>query len=81
MQLFLLIQDPEGSRRKVRGVFTTPDKAKNHDKDLKGGWTTGPSMGWWDINRGSLTGAHHIVRPVLANEELELYANSDAADV
>ncbi|QAX93013.1 hypothetical protein SEA_ROONEY_67 [Streptomyces phage Rooney] len=81
MQIFLLIQDPEGPRTRVRGVFTTADKAKNHDKELKGGWTTGPSMGWFDINRGSLTGMHHIVRPAHANEELELYAHSDAANV
>lgn len=80
MQIFLLIQDPEGPRTRVRGVFTTANKAKDHDKELIG-WSTGPSMGWLDINRGSLTGMHHIIRPAHANEELELYAHTDAADV
>jgi AMMECR1 domain-containing protein len=81
MQIFLLIQDPDRSGTRVRGVFTTAEKAKNHDPELRGGWSTGPSMGWHDINRGSLTGAHHIVRPAHANEELELYAHTDAANV
>lgn len=81
MQMYLLVQDPESARPRVRGVFTTANKAKNHDDDLRGMWSTGPRHGWFEVNTGSLTGSHHVVRPVLANEELELYAHTDAADV
>lgn len=80
MQIFLLIQDPDKANR-VRGVFTSLLKAKNHDDEFRGMWETGPKLGWYVVNAGSLTGKHHIVRPALANEELEIYANSDAADI
>jgi hypothetical protein len=81
MQIFLLIRDPDTARQRIRVVATSLLKAKNHDPELRGFWETGPKLGWFEVNAGSLTGKHHIVRPALANEELELYAHSDVADV
>lgn len=81
MQIFLLIQDPDTARQRIRVVATSLLKAKNHDPDLRGLWETGPRLGWFVVNSGSLTGKHHIVRPALANKELEIYANTDAPDV
>jgi hypothetical protein len=72
MQMFLLVQignKPED--RVVRGVFTTSLKAKNHDAALKGMWTTGPGMGWFEVNTGSLSGSHHVIKPIHANEEID----------
>lgn len=81
MQIFLLIRNPDSDSPRVRGVFTTANKAKNHDPDLKGMWSSGPSFGWFENNKGSITGSHRIVRPASANEELNLYGNTDVEDV
>ena len=81
MHIYLLIKNPESASPKVRGVFTTAFKAKNHDIELKGRWTSGPRMGWFEADRGGRAGAHHIIRPAWANEELELYVDPDAQDV
>jgi len=81
MQIYLLIQNPESDSPKVRGVFTTPFKAKKHDAELDGKWSSGASMGWLEANRDSRTGVHHIIRPAWTNEELGLYATADAQDV
>lgn len=81
MQMFLLIQNPGTSKVKVRGVFTTAARAKNHDPEFKGLWSRGIRAGSFEINPGHLMGKHHLVSPVLANEELEPYDTTDAQDL
>lgn len=81
MQMFLLIQNPGTDNPKIRGVFTTAARAKNHDPEFKGLWSSGTRAGSFEINAGSLLGKHHMVSPILVNEELELYATTDAEDL
>ena len=81
MQMFLLIQNPGADNSKVRGVFTTAARAKNHDPELRGLWSSGTRVGSFEINAGSLLGKHHTVSPILVNEELELYATTDVEDL
>lgn len=81
MQIFLLIRDPDTARQRIRGVFTTTARARSHDPELRGTWPVASRKGWSEVNAGSLTGKHHIVRPALANEELEIYADPDAQNL
>lgn len=71
LPLFALIRKPAEGKPEIRGVFTTRDKAKNHDPELRAGWTSGPSQGSLMTNEGSLINYHEI-RLVHANEELRL---------
>lgn len=81
MQMFLLIQNPGTNKARVRGVFPTAARAKNHDPEFKGMWSSGTRAGSFEINVGHLMGKHHLVSPILVNEELEPYAPTDAKDV
>ena len=71
MSLFLLIQAPtEQDDMAVRGIFTTLDKAKNHDKALSGRWVTGPQLGWYMVGEPGSADHHHI-RSQHVNEEIQ----------
>lgn len=70
LSLFLLVQAPKQPDERIRGVFTTVDKAKNHDKTLAGRWETGPDMGQYMVGEeGSVD--HHVIRLQHANEEIQ----------
>jgi hypothetical protein len=71
LPLFALILKPKDQQPVVRGVFTTRDKAKNHDPELRTGWTSGPVQGALMVNEGSLI-SYHEIRLIHANEELRL---------
>lgn len=71
LPLFALVRLPHEAEPVVRGVFTTPEKAKNHDPDLRTGWVRGPETGKFETNLGSLINYHQVV-PIFANEEFSL---------
>lgn len=71
LPLFALVTRPADGSPIVRGVFTTREKAKNHDPMLKGTWSTGPQMGWEQSHESSLVNHSQII-PYFANEELKL---------
>ncbi|HEY3434928.1 MAG TPA: hypothetical protein VGK41_04685 [Solirubrobacterales bacterium] len=52
-------------------MFTTRDKAKNHDPELRTGWTSGPGQGMLMVNEGSLI-SYHEIKLIHANEEINL---------
>lgn len=71
LPLFALIRKPKDQAPELRGVFTTRDKAKNHDPELRTGWTSGPGQGMLMVNEGSLI-SYHEIKLIHANEEINL---------
>lgn len=74
MQLYVLVRRPKEGTPEVRGVFTTPAKAENHDVALKGLFTRvreDGRFGWTEVHPESALN-HHTVQPYFPNEELDL---------
>lgn len=68
---FILVRRPADGPPALRGIFTTLEKAQNHDPVLKGTWGEG-LLGSRISHRESLTNKHTI-HAVPLNEELKVW--------